>query len=48
MFSNWLLDLGEGKVGDRSDGETVIDLPKDLLITYQNNPMSSLINFGYP
>ncbi|KAK1416261.1 hypothetical protein QVD17_32050 [Tagetes erecta] len=47
-FSKWLLDLGEGKVGDPNDGETIIDIPEDLLITDRTDPISSLINFVYP
>ncbi|XP_021986748.1 uncharacterized protein LOC110883253 [Helianthus annuus] len=31
-FADWLLDLGEGKIGDSDDCEVVIDIPEDLLI----------------
>ncbi|XP_022032303.1 uncharacterized protein LOC110933386 [Helianthus annuus] len=47
-FAKWLLDIGEGKLGGRNDGEAVIDIPQELLITDSTNPIGSLINFVYP
>ncbi|KAI3747207.1 hypothetical protein L6452_09658 [Arctium lappa] len=48
IFANWLLDLGEGKVGSVNDGEAIIDIPDDLLITDSIDPISALIEFVYP
>ncbi|KAI3737233.1 hypothetical protein L2E82_27230 [Cichorium intybus] len=48
VFAKWLLDLGEGNVGSSNDGETIIDVPQDLLITNSFDPIGSLINFVYP
>ncbi|KAI3745922.1 hypothetical protein L6452_08334 [Arctium lappa] len=48
IFRNWLLDLGEGKVGSVNDGEAIIDIPDDLLITDSTDPISALIEFVYP
>ncbi|XP_076936475.1 uncharacterized protein LOC143603607 [Bidens hawaiensis] len=31
-FANWLLDLGEGKLGGQNDGDATFDIPDDLLI----------------
>ncbi|KAI3710182.1 hypothetical protein L2E82_39956 [Cichorium intybus] len=47
-FANWLLDIGEGKVGGGKDGEAIIDIPEDLLVTNSSNPIGSLIEFVYP
>ncbi|XP_022030875.1 uncharacterized protein LOC110931807 [Helianthus annuus] len=47
-FAKWLLDIGKGKLGGRNDGEAVIDVPQELLITDSTNPIGSLINFVYP
>ncbi|XP_022014423.1 uncharacterized protein LOC110913914 [Helianthus annuus] len=47
-FADWLLDLGEGKIGDSDDYEVVIDIPEDLLIKCSEDPMSDLIDFVYP
>ncbi|XP_076927588.1 uncharacterized protein LOC143591184 [Bidens hawaiensis] len=48
LFAQWLLDLGEGKVGGTNDGEAVIEIPDDLLIKDSLDPGSDLINFVYP
>ncbi|KAI3769882.1 hypothetical protein L6452_00996 [Arctium lappa] len=48
IFANWILDLGEGKVGSVNDGEAIIDIPDDLLIIDSTNPISALIDFVYP
>ncbi|KAL7606511.1 hypothetical protein Lser_V15G20604 [Lactuca serriola] len=47
-FANWILDIGEGKVGGLNDGETIIDIPDDLLIVDSTDPIGSLIEFVYP
>ncbi|XP_035832001.1 uncharacterized protein LOC110870495 [Helianthus annuus] len=47
-FAKWLLDIGEGKLGGRNDGEALIDIPQELLITESTNPIGNLINFVYP
>ncbi|XP_024963674.1 uncharacterized protein LOC112503936 [Cynara cardunculus var. scolymus] len=47
-FAKWILDLGEGKVGGDNDGEAVIEIPRDLLITDCINPVFALIEFVYP
>ena len=31
-FANWILNMGEGKLGEPDDGEVEIDIPDDLLI----------------
>ncbi|XP_076885333.1 uncharacterized protein LOC143534816 [Bidens hawaiensis] len=47
-FSQWLLDIGEGKVGGPNDGTTKIEIPTDLLIEKCNDPVTKLIQFVYP
>ncbi|XP_076944494.1 uncharacterized protein LOC143615189 [Bidens hawaiensis] len=47
-FANWLLDLGEGKLGGQNDGDASFDIPDDLLIKDTSDPISQLINFVYP
>ncbi|XP_076945410.1 uncharacterized protein LOC143616478 [Bidens hawaiensis] len=32
-FAEWLLELGEGKLGGDNDGNAIIDIPDDLLIS---------------
>ncbi|KAI3741126.1 hypothetical protein L1987_58793 [Smallanthus sonchifolius] len=48
LFAKWLLDLGEGSIGGSNDGEAIIDIPDDLLITNSLDPVASLIDFVYP
>jgi len=31
-FFDWLLDVGDGRVNEPNDGETLIDIPEELLI----------------
>ncbi|XP_076950680.1 uncharacterized protein LOC143623725 [Bidens hawaiensis] len=47
-FAQWLLDIGEGKVGGPNDGTTKIEIPSDLLIEKGNDPITKLIQFVYP
>ncbi|XP_052622627.1 uncharacterized protein LOC111883205 [Lactuca sativa] len=47
-FANWLLDIGEGKLGGPNNGETIIDIPDDILINDSHEPIGSLIKFVYP
>ncbi|KAK9074064.1 hypothetical protein SSX86_006661 [Deinandra increscens subsp. villosa] len=47
-FAQWLLDVGEGKVGGDNDGEAIIDIPADLLINHSSDPLADLIQFVYP
>ncbi|XP_021971453.1 ATP-dependent DNA helicase pif1-like [Helianthus annuus] len=48
IFAQWLLDLGEGKLGGCNDGDAIIDIPDELLIMDSADPISSLIHFVYP
>ncbi|KAI3729501.1 hypothetical protein L6452_18161 [Arctium lappa] len=48
IFANWILHLGEGKVGSVNDGEAIIDIPDELLITDSTDLITALIEFVYP
>nr|KAJ0222137.1 hypothetical protein LSAT_V11C200070600 [Lactuca sativa] len=39
---------GEGNLGGQNDGEAIIDIPRDILITNPHDPIGSLISFVYP
>ncbi|XP_022040807.1 uncharacterized protein LOC110943363 [Helianthus annuus] len=47
-FAKWLLEIGEGNLGDGNDGDSTIEIPNDLLITDSIDPIQSLIDFVYP
>lgn len=46
-FSKWILDIGEGKLNEPNSGEVEIDIPKDLLITYCENPVEAIVTAVY-
>ncbi|XP_022007657.1 uncharacterized protein LOC110906905 [Helianthus annuus] len=47
-FGEWILKLGDGLLGEENDSEVDIEIPDDLLIHDQVNPISSFISFIYP
>ncbi|XP_076889480.1 uncharacterized protein LOC143540257 [Bidens hawaiensis] len=47
-FAEWLLELGEGKLGGYNDGNAIIEIPDDLLIRDSSDPLSDFIDFVYP
>ncbi|CAF2193659.1 unnamed protein product, partial [Brassica napus] len=46
-FSKWILDLGDGKINEPNSGETMIDIPKDLLIDQCTDPIQSIVSEVY-
>ncbi|XP_022014481.1 uncharacterized protein LOC110913979 [Helianthus annuus] len=46
-FAEWILKLGDGLLGDQNDEEEEIEIPDDLLIKDEVNPIASLISFTY-
>jgi ATP-dependent DNA helicase PIF1 len=47
-FSKWILDVGEGKIGEPNDGVVDIKIPQELLITEFDDPILSIIQSTYP
>lgn len=47
-FAEWILKLGNGESATNDDGEMLIDVPHDLLITDPSEPLLQLIQFVYP
>lgn len=47
-FAQWILDIGDGKVGVAEDGEYIVEIPQDLLINSHSNPIGDIINEIYP
>lgn len=48
QFANWMLEIGDGKHKSNELGETIIDIPEDLLIKDGENPILSLVDVTYP
>ncbi|XP_071712668.1 uncharacterized protein [Rutidosis leptorrhynchoides] len=47
-FAQWILDIGNGDVGDSEDEVFDIEIPQDLLITDLDDPIGSIISTIYP
>ncbi|CAA7053990.1 unnamed protein product [Microthlaspi erraticum] len=41
-FSNWILDVGDGKIEEPNDGEAEIDIPEEFLITDAEEPIEAI------
>ncbi|XP_057434847.1 uncharacterized protein LOC130727665 [Lotus japonicus] len=47
-FAKWVLDVGDGKLGDYNDGESDVRIPADLLIQQSSNPIADIVYVIYP
>ncbi|XP_015960688.1 uncharacterized protein LOC107484651 [Arachis duranensis] len=47
-FSKWLLQIGDGLLGDSTDGESVIRIPDNLLLDIESPCLHDLVLFVYP
>lgn len=47
-FSDWILKVGDGNLGESNDGEALIEIPDDLLIKDVSDPLDSIISYTYP
>ncbi|XP_010497048.1 PREDICTED: uncharacterized protein LOC104774082 [Camelina sativa] len=46
-FSDWILAVGDGKIPETNDGEALIDIPEELLITDVVDPIDSISRAVY-
>ncbi|XP_057421650.1 uncharacterized protein LOC130715548 [Lotus japonicus] len=47
-FAKWVLDVGDGNLGEYNDGESVIRVPNETLILQSSNPVSDIVSSMYP
>ena len=47
-FGEWILDIGDGKIGTDENGKAEFEIPEDLLILNSDDGLSDLVNFSYP
>ncbi|MCH79354.1 ATP-dependent DNA helicase PIF1 [Trifolium medium] len=47
-FAKWILDIGDGIIGDFADGDTIVDIPPDILVPCTSNPIGDIIDSIYP
>ncbi|GJT75732.1 ATP-dependent DNA helicase PIF1-like protein [Tanacetum coccineum] len=46
-FADWILSIGEGKIGGKNDGHAPVEFPKEMLIPDSNDHIESLITETY-
>jgi ATP-dependent DNA helicase PIF1 len=47
-FSDWLLQVGEGKLSEPNDGYADIEIPKEFLITDYEDPIKAIVDSTFP
>ncbi|KAF7835654.1 ATP-dependent DNA helicase PIF1-like [Senna tora] len=47
-FSEWILRVGDGRIGEPNNGEVCIEIPIEFLINGSNDPIGSLVDNTYP
>ncbi|KAL4365824.1 hypothetical protein AHAS_Ahas07G0144700 [Arachis hypogaea] len=47
-FATWLLQIGDGLIGDSTDGESVIRIPDNLLLNIESPCLHDMVLFVYP
>uniref|UniRef100_M1D705 ATP-dependent DNA helicase n=1 Tax=Solanum tuberosum TaxID=4113 RepID=M1D705_SOLTU len=47
-FSDWILAVGDGSIGNSFDGIDKVLIPKDLLITESTDPIAAIVETTYP
>ncbi|RYQ88822.1 hypothetical protein Ahy_B09g095793 isoform D [Arachis hypogaea] len=47
-FSDWILQIGEGRSGTMVNDKLFVDIPSDLIIPVLENPVEDIVNTIYP
>ena len=47
-FAEWILDIGNGTIGEKNDGESTVDFEDDMLIPDSDDHIRSIIEQTYP
>ena len=47
-FADWILKIGDRKLGEPNDGEVVIDIPEYILMKNVQDPIASIVHNTYP
>jgi len=48
LFSDWVLGIGDGTVGESNDVDISTCIPSDLLLASNGNPLASIVQSTYP
>lgn len=46
-FADWILDIGDGNIGDSDEGDATIQIPPYLLLNVINDPISTIVHATY-
>jgi ATP-dependent DNA helicase PIF1 len=47
-FSKWILNIGDGNIGDADDECSTLQIPNDFLIKDSTNPLAAIVESTYP
>ncbi|XP_075521381.1 uncharacterized protein LOC142554603 [Primulina tabacum] len=47
-LSDWIANLGDGKIGEANDGYATIDIPDEILLKDYNDPIATIVESTYP
>ncbi|KAL3024818.1 hypothetical protein AAZX31_04G146800 [Glycine max] len=47
-FAKWILDIGDGVIGNQNDGYATVEIPEYLLITEYNDPIDAIVRSAFP
>ncbi|XP_028201769.1 uncharacterized protein LOC114385941 [Glycine soja] len=47
-FAKWILDIGDGVIGNQNDGYATVEIPEYLLITEYNDPIDAIVRSTFP
>ena len=48
QFADWIIKIGDGKVGVDNDGVAEVEIPSELLIMDTSSPLQCIVDFTYP
>jgi ATP-dependent DNA helicase PIF1 len=48
LFSDWVLGIGDGSIGEINDADIKLRIPDDILIPYSDDPIASIVDCIYP
>ncbi|XP_019157989.1 PREDICTED: ATP-dependent DNA helicase PIF1-like [Ipomoea nil] len=47
-FANWIASIGDGTVGGQNDGHVEIDIPREILLTSNGDPITNIVASTFP
>jgi len=48
LFSEWVLAIGDWKIGQSNGVDITVDIPPDLLVPNSGDPLASIVESTYP